>query len=56
MQCEFCGEPFHQLQISQRFCCRVCSDAFFQAERRFAVLYVREHNIPVPVPATEQRT
>jgi hypothetical protein len=53
--CEYCGEAYEPKQLGvQRFCSRTCSDSFFDAERRFSVHYIREHNIPVPVPATER--
>jgi hypothetical protein len=54
-QCEYCGETYEPSQLGvQRFCSRQCSDSFFVQERRFSVQYVREHGIPVPVPATER--
>jgi protein-arginine kinase activator protein McsA len=42
--CENCGNPFNQYMDRQRFCCRVCSDAWFQNERRQAVEWFRQRD------------
>jgi hypothetical protein len=40
--CERCGREFSARVYSQRFCGKVCSDAFYQEERRTAVQMLRE--------------
>lgn len=48
--CEWCSEPMLSLYMGrQRFCCRACSDAWYQAERRQAVAWFRESGLPVQV-------
>jgi hypothetical protein len=39
--CERCGKPMLPIMSRQRFCCRSCSDEWFQAERRQAVEWFR---------------
>jgi len=46
-RCENCGEPFAVFMGRQRFCCRACSDAWFQEERRQAVEWFRECGMTV---------
>lgn len=41
-KCERCGDDFTPYMGRQRFCCRVCSDAWFANERRAAVRRYRE--------------
>jgi hypothetical protein len=36
-KCQQCGEDFVPYMGRQRFCCRECSDTWFQNERREAV-------------------
>ena len=45
-RCENCGNEFTPYQGRQRFCCRVCSDAWFAQERREAVRQLRERQEP----------
>jgi hypothetical protein len=42
--CEFCANPFTPIMERQRFCCRVCLDAWFAEERREAVALLRQRN------------
>jgi hypothetical protein len=42
MSCEWCGEPFNPREAKQRFCCRDCSIAFYDEERREAVKLYRQ--------------
>jgi hypothetical protein len=42
MQCHQCKTEFLQRQASQRFCSRVCSDAWHLAERQAALRAYRE--------------
>lgn len=44
MKCENCGAAFVPSMGRQRFCCRTCSDAWFQRERREAVKAFRLRN------------
>jgi hypothetical protein len=39
--CEMCGEAMVPYHGYDRFCSRVCSDRWFQEERRQAVAYFR---------------
>jgi hypothetical protein len=48
-QCEQCGEPFVSYVGRQRFCCRACSDAWFQNERREAVKQYRQQQQEAPL-------
>jgi hypothetical protein len=41
-KCQQCGEPFAPYVGRQRFCCRVCSDAWYAAERKEAVALLRQ--------------
>jgi len=41
-KCDQCSEPFVPREAKQRFCCRACSVAWFQNERREAVKRFRE--------------
>jgi len=40
--CEQCSKPFPPREAKQRFCCRECSVAWFQNERREAVRRYRQ--------------
>src|SRR5580698_8811631 len=40
--CEQCNDPFSPREAKQRFCCRACSDEWFQNERREAVRLLRQ--------------
>jgi hypothetical protein len=42
MRCEQCNKEFVLYVGRQRFCCRACSDAWFNEERREAVKWFRE--------------
>jgi hypothetical protein len=54
MTCEYCGGPMTRYLPSQRFCCRVCSDEWFAAERREAVEWFRACGMR-PEDAREER-
>jgi uncharacterized Zn ribbon protein len=41
-KCQQCDADFFPYMGRQRFCCRECSDAWFQNERREAVKRFRE--------------
>jgi hypothetical protein len=41
-KCDYCGKLFEPRRITQRFCCRTCSDEWFARERREAVRAWRE--------------
>ena len=41
LRCENCQGPMTPYHLDQRFCCRGCSDAWFQEERRQAVEWFR---------------
>jgi hypothetical protein len=41
IRCENCQEEMVPYHLVGRFCCRACSDQYFQAERRQAVAYFR---------------
>jgi hypothetical protein len=51
--CNYCGKRYLQLQFSQKFCCRACSDAWYVLERKVAVNFYREIGGVVPSPANE---
>jgi hypothetical protein len=41
-KCERCGDDFWPRMSGQRFCCKVCGDAWFAEERRAAVQAFRQ--------------
>ena len=43
----------HRFMERQRFCCRICSDEWFQEERRQAVEWFRAMAMMVKTKATE---
>lgn len=46
--CENCGKPIVVAYMDrQRFCCRACSDQWFQEERRQAVEWFRASGMAV---------
>jgi hypothetical protein len=45
--CENCGKPVIAYTDRQRFCCRSCSDEWFQAERRQGVEWFRAAGMTV---------
>jgi hypothetical protein len=51
--CERCGRPAIRLHPAMRFCCRGCSDEYFNAERRQAVEFFRSMGMK-PVLKMEQ--
>lgn len=53
--CEQCGGEFEPREAKQRFCCRACSDEWYQAERRQAVKAFREAGLKPAKPEMEQR-
>jgi hypothetical protein len=42
-RCQQCSEEFAPYTSRQRFCSRVCSDEWFQEERRAAVEFFRRN-------------
>jgi hypothetical protein len=42
-RCENCDKPMLPFVLRQRFCCRECSDQWFQLERQQAVKAFREN-------------
>lgn len=46
-ECENCGIPVIPYMSRQRFCCRACSDEWFQAERRQAIEWFRAAGMSV---------
>ena len=50
MKCENCGGSMRPYLARQRFCCRACSDAWFQAKRRQAVEWFRAAGLTVERP------
>jgi hypothetical protein len=52
--CENCGRSAVRLHPAMRFCCRGCSDEYFNAERRQAVEYFRAQGLR-PVLKVEQK-
>lgn len=52
--CENCGKSLRHLYMAnQRFCCRTCSDEWFQEERRQAVEWFRECGMTVEPKAKQ---
>lgn len=47
-KCERCGDDFVPYVGRQRFCCRACSDAWFQSERKEAVERYRQQQADEP--------
>jgi hypothetical protein len=41
-KCEHCDQPFSPRQSDQRFCCRECSTAWWQTQRRLAMELYRQ--------------
>ncbi len=50
LKCEWCGDPMLRYLPSQRFCSRICSDSFYQEERRQAVAFWRESGMRIERP------
>jgi hypothetical protein len=44
--------PYHSVG---RFCCRACSDEYFQAERRQAVAYFRAQGMKPELRSEQQK-
>jgi hypothetical protein len=40
--CEQCDRPFYPREAKQRFCCRLCSEAWWVAERSRAMALLRQ--------------
>ena len=51
-RCEECDAEFIPYMARQKFCCRVCSDAWYASERRQAVEFFRQQRNR---EATEER-
>jgi hypothetical protein len=52
-KCENCGAEFKPYLSNQRFCSRICSDQFYQAERHQAVEWFRSMGLKVETRAQE---
>jgi hypothetical protein len=55
MKCENCEGPMTLYLSNQRFCCRACSDEWFQEERRQAVAWFRACGMTVERGPREER-
>ena len=51
MICENCDRSMRPYLARQRFCCRACSDNWFQAERRQAIEWFRAMGMKVATDA-----
>ena len=40
-RCDHCNQPFTPREAKQRFCCRACSQEWWQAERSRALEFYR---------------
>jgi hypothetical protein len=47
IECENCSKAFVPYLSNQRFCSRICSDEFYQAERQQAVEWFRSMGLKV---------
>jgi hypothetical protein len=56
MNCQRCSRDFIPHQGGQRFCCRACSDAWYQEERRQAVEWFRTKGMTVQREDDERGT
>ncbi len=54
MKCENCGGEMIPYASDQRFCCRACSDEWFQEERRQAVEWFRAAGMTVVTRKDQQ--
>ena len=53
IECENCSKAFIPYLSNQRFCSRICSDEFYQAERQQAVEWFRSMGLKVETRAQE---
>jgi hypothetical protein len=52
-ECENCSKAFVPYLSNQRFCSRICSDEFYQAERQQAVEWFRSMGLKVETRSQE---